>query len=84
MGSFFPFYSYPGVDIKDFTNSWRDGLAFNALIHKYRPHLINYEELYKNRFKMSNLKFAEANLENAFNTAQRHLQIEKLLDIEGI
>lgn len=33
---------YPGVRVKDFTSSWKDGLAFNAIIHRNRCFLVQF------------------------------------------
>ena len=45
--------------------SWRDGLAFNAIIHKHRQDLIQYERLSKSN--------AMYNLNNAFEVAEKEL-----------
>ncbi|XP_065222375.1 spectrin beta chain isoform X1 [Planococcus citri] len=67
---------YHNVNVRNFTTSWRDGLAFNALIHKHRPDLINFEKLSK-----SNPMY---NLNNAFNVAEDKLGLTKLLDAEDV
>uniref|UniRef100_A0A4W5JZL5 Spectrin beta chain n=1 Tax=Hucho hucho TaxID=62062 RepID=A0A4W5JZL5_9TELE len=67
---------YPNVNIHNFSTSWRDGMAFNAILHKHRPDLIDFDKL-----KKSN---AHHNLQNAFNLAEQHLGIHKLLDVEDI
>ncbi|XP_076360233.1 spectrin beta chain-like isoform X3 [Tachypleus tridentatus] len=67
---------YPNVNIRNFSTSWRDGLAFNAIIHKHRPDLIQYEKLSR-----SNAMF---NLNNAFNVAEQKLGLTKLLDAEDV
>ncbi|XP_035384182.1 protein-methionine sulfoxide oxidase mical3b isoform X3 [Electrophorus electricus] len=36
---------YPGVCVTDLTTSWRSGLALCALIHRYRPDLIDFDSL---------------------------------------
>jgi len=66
----------PEVDVRDFTFSWMDGLAFCALIHRHRPDLLDYHGLDKtNRHK---------NTELAFDVAERFLNIPKLLDVEDV
>ncbi|KAK1788478.1 hypothetical protein P4O66_015995 [Electrophorus voltai] len=67
---------YPNVNVHNFTTSWRDGLAFSAIVHKHRPDLIEFESL-----KRSN---AHYNLQNAFNVAEKELGLTKLLDPEDV
>jgi len=67
---------YHNVNVRNFTTSWRDGLAFNAIIHKHRPDLIQFEKLSKSN--------AMYNLNNAFNVAEEKLGLTKLLDAEGM
>ncbi|XP_043536626.1 spectrin beta chain, non-erythrocytic 4-like [Chiloscyllium plagiosum] len=67
---------YPGVNVQNFTSSWSDGLAFNALIHKHRSDLIDFDKLQK-----SNTTF---NLQQAFNVAEQQLGVAKLLDPEDV
>ncbi|XP_075425832.1 spectrin beta chain, non-erythrocytic 2 isoform X1 [Ascaphus truei] len=67
---------YPNVNVHNFTTSWRDGLAFNAIVHKHRPDVIEFDTL-----KKSN---AHHNLQNAFNVAERELGLTKLLDPEDV
>ena len=67
---------YNNVNIRNFTTSWKDGLAFNAIIHKHRPELIQYERLSKSN--------AMHNLNNSFNVAEKELGLVKLLDVEDV
>ncbi|KAK5908366.1 hypothetical protein CgunFtcFv8_016433 [Champsocephalus gunnari] len=66
---------YVGVRCDNFTTSWRDGRLFNAIIHKYRPDLIDmsYVSTQPNR----------SNLENAFYVAEQ-LGVARLLDPEDV
>ncbi|XP_004437741.2 PREDICTED: spectrin beta chain, non-erythrocytic 2 isoform X1 [Ceratotherium simum simum] len=67
---------YPNVNVHNFTTSWRDGLAFNAIVHKHRPDLLDFESLRKCN--------AHYNLQNAFNLAEKELGLTKLLDPEDV
>ncbi|XP_068867507.1 dystonin isoform X7 [Aphelocoma coerulescens] len=66
---------YAGIHCENFTTCWRDGRLFNAIIHKYRPDLIDMSTV----AVQSNL----ANLEHAFFVAEK-LGVARLLDPEDV
>uniref|UniRef100_A0A8C4PZN9 Calponin-homology (CH) domain-containing protein n=1 Tax=Eptatretus burgeri TaxID=7764 RepID=A0A8C4PZN9_EPTBU len=68
---------YQPVNVVNFTSSWTDGLAFNALIHSNRPDLFSWKDVLE---KMT----PHQRLENAFRTAQEHLGVPRLLDPEDV
>ncbi|KAM6893218.1 dystrophin isoform 3-T3 [Lycodopsis pacificus] len=68
---------YPQVNVVNFSSSWNDGLAFNALIHSHRPELFDWSSVEKKTTAIDRL-------EHAFNKAQQHLGIERLLDVEDV
>ncbi|XP_005863371.1 PREDICTED: dystonin isoform X16 [Myotis brandtii] len=66
---------YAGIRCENFTTCWRDGKLFNAIIHKYRPDLIDMNTV----AVQSNL----ANLEHAFYVAEK-IGVNRLLDPEDV
>ncbi|XP_062864077.1 alpha-actinin-2b isoform X2 [Trichomycterus rosablanca] len=67
---------YRNVNVQNFHVSWKDGLAFCALIHRHRPDLIDFSKLNKDD--------PLGNLNLAFEVAEKHLDIPKMLDAEDI
>uniref|UniRef100_A0A672SVA4 Microtubule actin crosslinking factor 1 n=1 Tax=Sinocyclocheilus grahami TaxID=75366 RepID=A0A672SVA4_SINGR len=66
---------YRGLRCANFSSSWSDGHLFNALLHRYRPDLIDMEVV----AQQSNRE----NLEQAFEIAES-LGVTRLLDAEDV
>lgn len=64
------------MDVRNFTSSWTDGLAFCALLHRYRPDLLNYHSLDKSDH--------HSNMKLAFELADEHIGISRLLEVEDL
>ena len=64
---------YPGVRVTNMTRSWRDGRAFCALIHRYRPDLIDFAKLEPRDWV--------GNCNLAFRVAEQELGIPALLEV---
>lgn len=58
---------YRGVTVTDLTSSWLSGLAFCALIHRFKPQLIDFDSL--------NEENQAANLQLAFDVSEREFGI---------
>ncbi|KAI1395794.1 calponin homology domain-containing protein [Hypoxylon fuscum] len=67
---------YDEVDVRDFSTSWNDGLAFCALLDIHRPDLIDYDALDKSDHR--------GNMQLAFEIAHKEIGIPELLDVEDV
>ncbi|KAL8932680.1 MAG: hypothetical protein Q9216_006730 [Gyalolechia sp. 2 TL-2023] len=67
---------YDEVDVRDFSASWNDGLAFCALLDIHRPDLIDFEKLDKSDHR--------GNMQLAFNIASKAIGIPDLLDVDDV
>ncbi|KAH6654377.1 hypothetical protein BKA67DRAFT_564906 [Truncatella angustata] len=67
---------YDEVEVRDFSSSWNDGLAFCALLDIHRPDLIDYDALDKSDHR--------GNMQLAFDIAHKEIGIPTLLDVEDV
>ncbi|XP_075874847.1 dystonin isoform X6 [Nelusetta ayraudi] len=66
---------YVGIRCDNFTTSWRDGRLFNAIIHRYRPDMVDMTRV--------STQTNRSNLEQAFAVAEQ-LGVARLLDPEDV
>ncbi|KAJ8009626.1 hypothetical protein DPEC_G00090860 [Dallia pectoralis] len=64
------------VNVLNFTTSWADGLAFNAILHFFRPDAMSWD-------RVLSLNVVDR-LDHAFTVAKDQLAIERLLDPEDV
>ncbi|XP_036108643.1 F-actin-monooxygenase MICAL3 isoform X11 [Molossus molossus] len=62
---------YTGVNVTDLTMSWKSGLALCAVIHRYRPDLIDFDSLDEQN--------VEKNNQLAFDIAEKELGISPIM-----
>ncbi|KAA0723765.1 [F-actin]-monooxygenase MICAL2 [Triplophysa tibetana] len=62
---------YTGVNVTDLTSCWTSGLALCALIHRFRPQLIDYDTL--------NHQDCTKNLQLAFDVSEREFGIKPFI-----
>lgn len=74
----FQIHRETGVQVKDFGPSWRDGVAFLALIDSIKQNLINLTEMRKSS------KTNKQRLDTAFDVAENKLGIARLLDADDV
>ncbi|XP_056288734.1 smoothelin [Pseudoliparis swirei] len=67
---------YEGVDIRNFSSSWKDGIAFCALVHRFFPDAFEYSTLNPNKPK--------ENFQLAFDTAERLAGCPPLLEADDL
>jgi len=66
------------VNVTNFASSWRDGLAFNAICHYYRPQLVNWSKISERSVSH------RERLRQAFDSFEKEWGISKLLDPEDV
>jgi Ca2+-binding EF-hand superfamily protein len=67
---------YDDVEVRDFSSSWNNGLAFCALLDIHRPDLIDYDSLDKSDHR--------GNMKLAFEIASNEIGIPDLLDVDDV
>ena len=66
----------PTIEVKDFSKTWRNGIAFCTIMHRFRPDAFNLEAL--------DPRNGMENMELALSTAENHFGVDRLFDPEDV